>query len=61
MTKPCGYDDCAVSTAIDETTLTFGRGKLDDFGFWEILCLICAAEHKREYPKDLVWPKGGKS
>ncbi len=52
----CGHKDCKVSTSIDDITLTFGRGELDDFGFWEIPCEICAQNHKDRFPNDLVWP-----
>ncbi|MFA5025042.1 MAG: hypothetical protein WC503_00845 [Candidatus Shapirobacteria bacterium] len=53
--QSCG-NICYVSTSIDEVTLTFGRGELDEWGFWEIPCEICAQNHKKAYPNDLVWP-----
>lgn len=37
--KPCGKDDCKVSTTVADT-LSFGSGKLDDNGFWAYLCRI---------------------
>lgn len=54
--SPCGAADCSTSTAIDDKTITFGRGKLDDLGFWEIPCVTCADAFKKAYPKTPVWP-----
>jgi len=54
--RPCGNPDCHVSTSIDEMTLTFGSGELDDWGFWEKPCFVCATAHKRACPEDRVWP-----
>lgn len=54
--RPCGHSSCKVSCCINEVTLTFGRGRLDEFGFWEIPCWICAEAHKKESPKHFVWP-----
>lgn len=36
----CGSRDCCVSTSIFDD-MTFGSGRLDDNGFWELPCLIC--------------------
>lgn len=41
--RPCGNPKCKCSTGIHEG-LTFGSGKLDDHGFWENPCRICAAD-----------------
>jgi len=46
--KACGNSDCCVSTGIHEG-LTFGRGELDDLGYWEIPCGICAREWEEKY------------
>ena len=43
----CGNDQCRTSTGIHDG-LTFGSGKLDDYGFWEHPCRICA-EHWDQY------------
>ncbi len=56
----CGHVDCGVSSGISEE-LTFGRGELDDHGYWEIPCRACAEAFERECP-DMVkeygtWPK----
>lgn len=50
--RPCGNSDCSVSTGIHEG-LTFGSGELDNNGYWEKPCKICAAgwEKKRENEK----------
>ena len=50
------HKECSVSTSIDEVTLTFGSGELDENGFWEKPCLPCAQAHKQKYPEDEVWP-----
>jgi hypothetical protein len=54
--RPCGNPNCYVSTSIDEFTLTFGSGELDEYGFWEKPCYICALAHKIENPESSVWP-----
>ena len=56
MGKACGKEDCYISSSIDEITLTFGSGELDDFGFWEHPCFICASTWKEKYPENHVWP-----
>lgn len=58
-TRPCGSRQCSVSTGYDDMTLTFGRGDLDDYGYWEKPCLTCAAAHQKEYPNSRVWPFEG--
>lgn len=56
MHCPPGHLKCKSSISIDEETLTFGTGELDDYGFWEFPCQECADFHKKKYPDDLVWP-----
>jgi hypothetical protein len=51
-----GNPDCGTSTAIDDETITFGRGKLDDLGYWEIPCLPCAKDFHKALPQYKVWP-----
>ena len=56
MKHPCGNPECYVSTGICDS-LTFGRGELDDNGYWEVPCSICARAHERNYPEDgPCWP-----
>lgn len=43
--KPCGNPDCSTSTGICGST-TFGWGKLDDYGYWEIPCSTCARHYE---------------
>lgn len=43
----CGNNFCGTSTGIHEG-LTFGAGKLDEHGFWEKPCRICAEAHDAE-------------
>jgi hypothetical protein len=54
--RACGRADCGTSTSIDDVTLTFGRGDLDDHGFWEFPCVICAEAFQKEFPSRSVWP-----
>ena len=57
LPKACGHPDCGVSTAIDDETLTHGRGDLDKYGFWEIPCPPCArAAEKRSPEYGKRWP-----
>lgn len=39
--KACGNPNCCTSTGIHEG-LTFGSGKLDQWGYWEFPCRPCA-------------------
>lgn len=62
--KPvCGNPRCAVSTHIGDC-LSFGSGDLDENGFWEFPCRVCAVAAER---RDRVagaleympyWPEG---
>lgn len=57
----CGHMDCGVSSGIDGS-LTFGSGMLDDYGYWEHPCSVCARAFEKNNP-DLVkqygpcWPR----
>lgn len=57
MPRPCGHDDCSVSTGIHDG-LTFGRGHLDENGFFDIPCATCArhAEARDGKPVGTYWP-----
>jgi len=51
---------CNVSTGI-HGGLTFGGGKLNSNGYWEIPCYECARKHEKLYPDDIFrygecWP-----
>jgi hypothetical protein len=47
---------CACSNGIHEGT-TVGYGELDDHGYWEHGCYLCARELERKFPDDgPVWP-----
>lgn len=48
--RPCGNPKCSTSTGIHEG-LTFGSGELDDYGFWERPCSICARDWDKQRPK----------
>ena len=55
--KPCGNSGCRVSIAIDDETPSFGSGKLDEFGFWENPCYVCARDYERRHPNEgPAWP-----
>jgi len=43
MNHPCGNLKCSTSTGIHDG-LTFGSGRLDEHGYWEFPCAICARE-----------------
>ena len=47
--KACGNPCCGVSSCFTEQ-FTFGSGKLDDNGFWEHPCRLCAEQFDRENP-----------
>lgn len=50
--------DCGVSMGIHDG-LTFGAGKLEHYGYWEIPCDHCARKHEQDNPDDgECWPKG---
>lgn len=55
ITRPPCRCDCS-SGIHDE--LTFGRGKLDEWGFWEKPCLECARWHEQKagVPHNTYWP-----
>jgi len=54
--KACGNPHCGVSTGIHDG-LTFGRGKLDDMGYWQAPCGPCARAWEEKYPEDGdCWP-----
>ena len=51
---------CACSTGIHEGT-TVGYGELDDHGYWEHGCYLCARELERKFPDEgSVWPFANK-
>lgn len=52
----CDNPDCSTSTGFHDG-LTFGSGKLDDWGYWEVPCGPCAREWERLHPEDApCWP-----
>ncbi len=58
--RACEHEDCKVSSGIHDG-LTFGRGELDDNGYWEIPCEICARAYEERYPEGSpCWPFGVK-
>jgi hypothetical protein len=56
VTTECGHADCFVSTGIHDG-LTFGRGDLNDYGYWDEPCSTCARAHEAKHPEDgPCWP-----
>jgi hypothetical protein len=55
MARPCGNDDCSISTGLGDE-LTFGRGDLDENGYWEIPCGVCARNYEERHPWAECWP-----
>ena len=52
--RACGNPICGASTGICGR-ITFGTGRLDDFGYWENGCRTCAAEYTHRTGKE-AWP-----
>ena len=53
--RPRGHN-CQVSATVYEV-LTFGRGKLDDNGFWQHSCYRCARAYEKQFPEEgPCWP-----
>lgn len=48
--KSCENPDCRTSTGI-HGGLTHGSGELDDYGYWEFPCRICAEETDKNMAK----------
>jgi len=55
MGKWCGDPKCGASTNIAGDA-SFGSGELDDFGFWEKPCSVCARAWEKLYPEEKAWP-----
>jgi hypothetical protein len=54
--KAPGHEKCGASSNIMEQP-SFGRGKLDDLGFWEIPCYDCARSFEKANPQfGECWP-----
>ena len=52
----CENPKCSCSTGIHEG-LTFGSGELDDWGYWEEPCDVCARAYEKNYPDaGKCWP-----
>lgn len=52
----CGNPKCSVSTGIHEG-LTFGHGKLDNYGYWEHPCPICARNWDSKRNEEIAYFK----
>jgi len=54
MSKLCGNPECCASTNIAGHA-SFGSGELDDYGFWEKPCGICARKYEA-LTGEIAWP-----
>lgn len=53
--RACRRRDCIVSTGICGH-VTFGTGKLDEYGYWEHGCELCARAYEKRNPGKKTWP-----
>ena len=54
--KSCGNYNCSTSSSVLDF-LTFGSGELDDNGFWENPCPVCARNFEKKHPElGPCWP-----
>ena len=51
----CKNTSCCASWGIHEGP-TFGRGRLDNYGYWEIPCGECARKWEELNPGKQAWP-----
>lgn len=52
----CGNPKCGVSN-VGLALTTFGRGELDDYGYWQYPCSACARAFEKLHPKHgSCWP-----
>ena len=59
--RPPGHDKCKTSTTIYEA-LSFGKGRLDDYGFWQYPCAECARAWEVQFPESGdCWPHSQKT
>jgi len=56
--KPTNHN-CGISTGICGS-VTFGTGKLDEYGYWKNPCPECAKAWKEQYNED-TWPNESKT
>lgn len=49
----CNNPKCSTSTGIHEG-LTFGWGKLDEYGYWEFPCQVCADHWNNVRQKEVL-------
>ena len=59
----CGRPECCASTGIHDpetsklSGLTFGAGRIDQFGYWEFPCKSCARAFEELHPEATpCWP-----
>ena len=52
--KPCGNSECSISTGICGS-LTFGSGRLDDYGYWAKPCYVCRDAFRAKQYKKMMY------
>jgi len=53
--------NCEISTTISEA-ISFGKGELDEWGFWEHGCYECARAWEKQFPESgECWPHSRKT
>ncbi len=57
MTKACGNTKCAMSTGICGS-LTFGSGKLSDYGYFSKPCRVCEKAFYNKMLKKWMYKTG---
>lgn len=51
----CSDPKCSASTGICDS-MTFGKGRLCNYGYWEFPCFACARAWEADHPGDICWP-----
>lgn len=51
----CGNPECSTSTGICGS-ITHGHGELDDYGYWEFPCFVCANKARVDDSEYKHWP-----
>lgn len=52
----CNDPRCKASSGICGA-ITFGKGELDDYGYWDEPCDLCARAWEKLRPGEFAWPR----
>jgi len=56
MNRLSGHEDCGIAIGISNEP-TFGKGILNDYGYWQFPCEKCAREWEKQNPNSgKAWP-----